>query len=101
MIFNIFEQIFLDAGVDVNLRNMHNTIPLHVALARGAKLCVGLLLSAGANCNIQVCYNLYYVDNFVDQTSVMPFEHGVNIHHLLKNTLERGECMLRIKMSAI
>lgn len=47
-------QIILDAGVDVNLRNVHNTIPLHVALARGAKSCVGLLLSAGANCNLQV-----------------------------------------------
>ncbi|KAF5201412.1 E3 ubiquitin-protein ligase keg-like [Thalictrum thalictroides] len=46
-------KIILDAGVDVNIRNMHNTIPLHVALARGAKLCVGLLLSAGANCNLQ------------------------------------------------
>ncbi|CAL5330573.1 unnamed protein product [Camellia sinensis] len=46
-------QIILDAGVDVNIRNVNNTIPLHVALARGAKLCVGLLLSAGANCNLQ------------------------------------------------
>lgn len=46
-------KIILDAGVDVNIRNAHNSIPLHVALARGAKLCVGLLLSAGANCNLQ------------------------------------------------
>ncbi|KAL6981093.1 nicotinamide N-methyltransferase [Sarracenia purpurea var. burkii] len=46
-------KIILDAGVDVNVRNVHNTIPLHVALARGAKSCVGLLLSAGANCNLQ------------------------------------------------
>lgn len=46
-------KIILDSGVDVNTRNVHNTIPLHVALARGAKLCVGLLLSAGANCNLQ------------------------------------------------
>lgn len=46
-------KIILDAGIDVNIRNVHNTIPLHVALARGAKLCVGLLLSAGANCNLQ------------------------------------------------
>ena len=53
---NFLEQIILDAGVDVNIRNVHNTIPLHVALARGAKSCVGLLLSAGANCNLQVCY---------------------------------------------
>ncbi|KDP40550.1 hypothetical protein JCGZ_24549 [Jatropha curcas] len=45
--------IILKAGVDVNIRNMHNTIPLHVALARGAKSCVGLLLSAGASCNLQ------------------------------------------------
>ncbi|KAG8363717.1 hypothetical protein BUALT_Bualt19G0051400 [Buddleja alternifolia] len=46
-------RIILEAGVDVNIRNMQNTIPLHVALARGAKSCVGLLLSAGANCNLQ------------------------------------------------
>lgn len=46
-------KIILDAGVDVNIRNVQNTIPLHVALARGAKSCVGLLLSAGANCNMQ------------------------------------------------
>ncbi|KAJ9190547.1 hypothetical protein P3X46_001734 [Hevea brasiliensis] len=46
-------KIILEAGVDVNIRNMHNTIPLHVALARGAKSCVGLLLSAGASCNLQ------------------------------------------------
>ncbi|XP_059652018.1 E3 ubiquitin-protein ligase KEG isoform X2 [Cornus florida] len=46
-------KIILDSGVDVNIRNVHNTIPLHVALARGAKSCVGLLLSAGANCNLQ------------------------------------------------
>lgn len=54
MIVFLSWQIILDAGVDVNLRNVHNTIPLHVALARGAKSCVGLLLSAGANCNLQV-----------------------------------------------
>ncbi|XP_015894742.1 E3 ubiquitin-protein ligase KEG isoform X1 [Ziziphus jujuba] len=46
-------KIILDAGVDVNIRNVHNTIPLHVALARGAKSCVGLLLSSGADCNLQ------------------------------------------------
>ncbi|XP_031099699.1 E3 ubiquitin-protein ligase KEG-like [Ipomoea triloba] len=46
-------KIILDFGVDVNIRNVHNTIPLHVALNRGAKSCVGLLLSAGANCNLQ------------------------------------------------
>lgn len=38
----------------MNIRNGQNTIPLHVALARGAKSCVGLLLSAGANYNLQV-----------------------------------------------
>lgn len=42
----------------MNIRNTHNTIPLHVALARGAKLCVGLLLSAGADCNLQVLFHL-------------------------------------------
>ncbi|XWS65471.1 hypothetical protein CRYUN_Cryun05aG0115600 [Craigia yunnanensis] len=46
-------KIILDAGVDVNIRNVHNTTPLHVALARGAASCVGLLLSAGADCNLQ------------------------------------------------
>lgn len=38
----------------MNIRNMHNTIPLHLALAKGAKPCVELLLSAGANCSLQV-----------------------------------------------
>lgn len=68
----------LEAGVDVNIRNVQNTIPLHVALARGAKSCVELLLSAGANCNLQVCYsdvdlhhdiwhmNLYLISFFKD-----------------------------------
>ncbi|KHN42863.1 E3 ubiquitin-protein ligase KEG, partial [Glycine soja] len=46
--------VILVAGVDVNIRNMHNGIPLHIALARGAKSCVELLLSIGANCNVQV-----------------------------------------------
>ncbi|XAR63544.1 Non-specific serine/threonine protein kinase [Bertholletia excelsa] len=46
-------KIILEAGVDVNIRSVHNTIPLHMALARGANSCVGLLLSAGANCNLQ------------------------------------------------
>ncbi|XP_071711419.1 E3 ubiquitin-protein ligase KEG-like isoform X2 [Rutidosis leptorrhynchoides] len=46
-------KIILDDGVDVNIRNVQNTIPLHVALARGSKSCVGMLLSAGANCNLQ------------------------------------------------
>lgn len=38
----------------MNIRNVHNSIPLHLALARGAKACVGLLLAAGANYNLQV-----------------------------------------------
>ncbi|KAK7271492.1 hypothetical protein RJT34_27441 [Clitoria ternatea] len=46
-------KVILAAGVDVNIRNVHNSIPLHLALARGAKACVGLLLSAGANYNLQ------------------------------------------------
>ncbi|GFZ20620.1 protein kinases;ubiquitin-protein ligase [Actinidia rufa] len=46
-------KIILDAGVDVNIRNIINTIPLHLALAKGARPCVELLLSAGANCNLQ------------------------------------------------
>ncbi|PKA62632.1 E3 ubiquitin-protein ligase KEG [Apostasia shenzhenica] len=46
-------KIILEAGVDVNIRNVQNTTPLHVALNRGANQCVGLLLSAGADCNLQ------------------------------------------------
>ncbi|KAG5130727.1 hypothetical protein JHK84_037124 [Glycine max] len=46
-------KVILAAGVDVNIRNMHNGIPLHIALARGAKSCVELLLSIGADCNLQ------------------------------------------------
>ncbi|XP_047163362.1 E3 ubiquitin-protein ligase KEG [Vigna umbellata] len=46
-------QVILAAGVDVNIRNVHNSIPLHLALARGAKACVGLLLAAGADYNLQ------------------------------------------------
>ncbi|XP_027340639.1 E3 ubiquitin-protein ligase KEG-like isoform X2 [Abrus precatorius] len=46
-------KVILAAGVDVNIRNMHNSIPLHLALARGAKACVGLLLAAGADYNWQ------------------------------------------------
>lgn len=38
----------------MNIRNVNNTIPLHLALAKGAKPCVELLLSAGADCNMQV-----------------------------------------------
>ncbi|KAF7119469.1 hypothetical protein RHSIM_Rhsim13G0208400 [Rhododendron simsii] len=50
---NDVEMIILDAGVDVNIRNMHHTIPLHLALAKGAIPCVELLLAAGADCNLQ------------------------------------------------
>lgn len=59
----IFLQIILEAGVDVDVRNAQNATPLHVALNRGANLCVGLLLSAGANCNLQVNCCLYYLYN--------------------------------------
>lgn len=52
--FVIVEQIILDVGVDMNIRNEQNTVPLHVALARGAKSCAGLLQAAGANYNLQV-----------------------------------------------
>ncbi|KAK7322624.1 hypothetical protein VNO77_26013 [Canavalia gladiata] len=46
-------KVILAAGIDVNIRNVHNSIPLHLALARGAKACVGLLLDAGADYNWQ------------------------------------------------
>ncbi|GLJ16066.1 hypothetical protein SUGI_0267210 [Cryptomeria japonica] len=46
-------KIILDAGVHVDVRDAHNTTPVHVALARGSKACVGLLLESGANCNSQ------------------------------------------------
>ncbi|BBN00251.1 E3 ubiquitin-protein ligase KEG [Marchantia polymorpha subsp. ruderalis] len=46
-------KIILEAGVDVDARDIHTTTPLHVALARGSKACVGLLLERGANCNVQ------------------------------------------------
>ncbi|KAJ6302793.1 hypothetical protein OIU77_016813 [Salix suchowensis] len=46
-------KIILDAGVNANLQNVHGTIPLHLALAKGAKPCVKLLLAAGADCNLQ------------------------------------------------
>ncbi|XP_019427356.1 PREDICTED: E3 ubiquitin-protein ligase KEG-like [Lupinus angustifolius] len=46
-------KVILAAGVDVNIRNVHNSIPLHLSLDRGAKACVGLLLAAGADCNLQ------------------------------------------------
>lgn len=38
----------------MNVCNVHKAIPLHVALLRGAKACVELLLSSGADCNLQV-----------------------------------------------
>ncbi|TKY49724.1 E3 ubiquitin-protein ligase KEG [Spatholobus suberectus] len=46
-------KVILAAGVNVNIRNVRNIIPLHLALARGAKACVGLLLAAGADYNLQ------------------------------------------------
>lgn len=38
----------------MNIRDTHNMIPLQTALSKGAKSCVGLLLYAGANYNLQV-----------------------------------------------
>ncbi|VVA96998.1 unnamed protein product [Arabis nemorensis] len=46
-------RVILDAGVSANIRNVHNTIPLHMALARGANSCVSLLLESGSDCNLQ------------------------------------------------
>lgn len=62
-----FEQIILEAGVDVNITNAQNTTPLHVALNRGANSCVGLLLSAGADCNLQVIWLISIILLFSDE----------------------------------
>lgn len=43
----------LSTGVDVDVRDIHTSTPLYVALARGSGDCVGLLLERGARCNIQ------------------------------------------------
>ncbi|GBG60914.1 hypothetical protein CBR_g16035 [Chara braunii] len=44
-------EIILDAGVDVDIRDVHFCTPLHDALSRGRKDVVGLLLERGADCN--------------------------------------------------
>lgn len=62
----------------MNIRNVHNTIPLHVALARGAKSCVGLLLSAGANCNLQVYLQTFEI-LLLDSGSVTRNDIPVNL----------------------
>ncbi|KAJ8622755.1 hypothetical protein MRB53_031284 [Persea americana] len=82
-------KIILDAGVDVNMRNAHNTIPLHVALARGAKLCVGLLLSAGANCNLQ------------DDEGDNAFHIAADSAKMIRENLEWIAVMLRYPNAAI
>ncbi|CAI9102796.1 OLC1v1001140C2 [Oldenlandia corymbosa var. corymbosa] len=76
-------KVILDAGVDVNIRNTHNTIPLHVALARGANSCVELLLSAGANCNLQ--------DNDGDNA----FHIAAEVAKMVRENLEWITVMLR------
>ncbi|KAL3537766.1 hypothetical protein ACH5RR_001132 [Cinchona calisaya] len=82
-------KVILDAGVDVNIRNMHNTIPLHVALARGAKSCVGLLLSAGANCNLQ------------DDDGDNAFHIAADVAKMIRENLEWIIVMLRYPDAAI
>ncbi|KAK8574582.1 hypothetical protein V6N12_062272 [Hibiscus sabdariffa] len=67
-------KIILDAGVDVNIRNVHSTTPLHVALARGASSCVGLLLSAGADCNLQFVARPTIFCNLFEENGVLSYE---------------------------
>ncbi|KAH6834259.1 protein kinase [Perilla frutescens var. hirtella] len=82
-------RIILEAGVDVNTRNVQNTIPLHVALARGAKSCVGLLLSAGANCNMQ------------DDDGDNAFHIAADTAKLIRENLEWLIVMLRYPDAAV
>jgi hypothetical protein len=49
-----------------------------VALARGAKSCVGLLLSAGANCNLQVYLQTFEI-LLLDSGSVTRNDIPVNL----------------------
>ncbi|KAK4483563.1 hypothetical protein RD792_010762 [Penstemon davidsonii] len=82
-------RIMLEAGVDVNIRNVQNTIPLHVALARGAKSCVGLLLSAGANCNMQ------------DDDGDNAFHIAADTAKMIRENLEWVIVMLRYPNAAV
>ncbi|PPD80926.1 hypothetical protein GOBAR_DD22139 [Gossypium barbadense] len=75
-------KIILDAGVDVNIRNVHNTTPLHVALARGASSCIGLLLSSGADCNLQVVLESKKVCGF----GLTRGDEGDNAFHIAADT---------------
>ncbi|KAG6787747.1 hypothetical protein POTOM_003792 [Populus tomentosa] len=91
-------KIILDAGVDVNIRNVQNTIPLHVALARGAKSCVGLLLSAGANCNMQV---FTYTIEFSDDEGDNAFHIAAETAKMIRENLEWLILMLRNSNAAV
>ncbi|EPS65316.1 hypothetical protein M569_09458, partial [Genlisea aurea] len=82
-------RIVLEAGVDVNIRNVQNTIPLHVALARGANSCVGLLLSAGANCNMQ------------DDDGDNAFHIAADTAKMIRENLEWIRIMLRYPEAAV
>ncbi|PIN21983.1 MEKK [Handroanthus impetiginosus] len=82
-------KILLEAGVDVNIRNVQNAIPLHVALARGAKSCVGLLLSAGANCNMQ------------DDDGDNAFHIAAETAKMIRENLEWIRVMLRYPNAAV
>lgn len=71
----------------MNIRNGQNTIPLHVALARGAKSCVGLLLYAGANYNLQVYLQYFEI----------PLHHLCyhdTLHHLCYHTQTKTQCRI-------
>ncbi|KAF8396264.1 hypothetical protein HHK36_017879 [Tetracentron sinense] len=85
-------KIILNAGVDVNIRNVQNKRPLHVALARGAKLCVGLLLSAGAD---------LFVHHDKDDEGDNAFHVAANAAKMIRENLEWIVVMLHHPGAAI
>ncbi|KAK3025651.1 hypothetical protein RJ639_040637 [Escallonia herrerae] len=101
LIRDLLQQIILDAGVDVNVRNVQNTIPLHVALARGAKSCVGLLLSAGANCNLQPHLLLHICLVDMNDEGDNAFHIAADSAKMIRENLDWIIVMLRYKDAAV
>lgn len=81
----------------MNIRNRQNSTPLHLALTSGAKSCIKLLLSAGANYNLQVFVEVSissafsYINMFIFLTKVLllvrhaetfPFSRLLNSLHV-------------------